>query len=238
MARQFWAGEDPLGKTIRFSPNGPDVEIVGVARDIKYYDLNESPIPYLYRPFGQADASDFIMIVRTDSDPARFIPALKSELNAIDANLTWEHAMDFADLRREVMLPARAMLATSSFFGVIALVITAIGIYGVISYSVNRRTAEIGVRIALGADRRSIQRMVVGDGLRLAVIGCLAGLLMAFGVTRFLSSQLFGVTATDPLTYFTITALMLLVAAAACFLPARRATQIPPTLALKGKMGT
>ena len=233
MARQFWPGENPVGKTVRFAAQGPEVEIVGVAQDIKYYDVREAPRPYIYRPAGQANPQWVILILRTDSDPDRVIPFLKSELAAVDPNLTWEHAMSFRELRREALMPERAMLITSGAFGAIALVITAIGLYGVISYSVNRRTSEIGVRMALGASRANILNMVIGDGLRLTAIGCFGGLLIAFGVTRFMSSQLFGITPTDPATFIAIVILMFVVALAACCIPARRATRIAPTAALK-----
>jgi putative ABC transport system permease protein len=232
MARQFWPGENALGKTVRFAAQGPDAEIVGIARDIKYYSLDEAPMPYVYRPFGQSVATPVLMI-RTQSEPDLLIPSLKSILASMDPDLTWEHAMDFATLRAEVLLPTRAMLAVSSTFGLIALVITAIGLFGVISYSVNRRTAEIGVRMALGAERSDILKMVIKDGFRLTATGTFLGLLTAFGATRFLSAQLFGITATDPLTFITIAVVMFAVSLAACFVPARRATRISPTLALK-----
>jgi macrolide transport system ATP-binding/permease protein len=234
MARQFWPAESPIGKMIRFDTRGPDVEIVGVARDIKYYDLRETPRPYIYRPFRQA-APDGppALIIRAVSDTAVVIAALKTQLRAMNPNLSWDHALDFTELRREAFAPARVMLATATVFGVIALVITAIGLYGIISYSVSRRTSEIGVRMALGARRADVLRMVIGEGIQLALIGTGLGLLLAFGLTRYLSSQLFGVTATDPFTYIATTAVVFVVAIAACYLPARRATRIAPTLALK-----
>jgi ABC-type antimicrobial peptide transport system permease subunit len=173
------------------------------------------------------------LIIRAVSVSGGVIAALQTVLNSMNPNLTWDYAVDFTELRREAFVPARAMLATATVFGVIALVITAIGLYGVISYSVNRRTSEIGVRIALGARRSDILRMVIRDGVRLAIIGSGLGLLLAFWLTRYLSSQLFGVTATDPFTYIATTVLVFAVAIAACYLPARRATRIAPTLALK-----
>ncbi len=234
MARQFWPGDAAVGKTVRFAPRGPDVEIVGVVRDIKYYDLLESPRPYIYRTFNQTVSGGGAgLIIRTTPNSKQMASVLKRELAAMDSNLAWDRIIDFSILRRSAFAPTQAMLAASSLFGAIALVITAIGLYGVISYSVNRRVAEIGVRIALGAHRADILRMVISEGLRFAFIGTVAGLLISLVVTRYLSAQLFGITPTDPATYIAITILVFAVAFAASYLPAQRATRIAPTLALK-----
>lgn len=232
MARRFWSGESAIGKTIRFSSDGPDVEIVGVVRDIKYYALTEDQRSYIYSPITQYNVGIASMIMRTDGDAARFDGLVKNELKAIDPTIAL-NAMSFVKLRKRALLLPRGMLAIAILFGAIATVLMAVGLYGVISYSVNRRIYEIGVRLALGAERRDILMMVIRQGLTLTAIGSAAGLILAAAVTRFLQAQLFGVATMDPLTYLTITFMMAFVAILACYVPARRATRIPPTIALK-----
>ncbi|HEX9760362.1 MAG TPA: FtsX-like permease family protein, partial [Candidatus Acidoferrales bacterium] len=225
-------GENPVGQTIQVT-GGPAAEIIGVARDIKYYTLGESPRPFIYLPLAQAYTPNAILHIRTSGDNEAVLRALPREAAALGPGVAVAPRMTFAELRRLPLFPVRAMALVSSAFGLVALALTIIGLYGLVSFTVTQRTREIGIRMALGAQRADVLRLVVGKGMTLVAIGVVLGVAGALGTTRFFSSQLFGVTATDPLTLAGVALLLGAVAGLACYLPARRAARTNPLTALR-----
>ncbi|MFN0124176.1 MAG: ABC transporter permease, partial [Blastocatellia bacterium] len=206
LARRFWPGERPLGKRFRFGgPGQPLLEIVGVAQDGKYAAVNEDPKPFVYRPLWQSALNPSSLLVRAETDPPQLIAAVRNELRQVDATLPVAGAKTLAGRLSFALLPARLAASALGGFGALALALAAIGLYGVMSYAVSRRTRELGIRIALGAQAGDILRLVTGQGMRLVLLGAGLGLVAALGLTRLLTSYLFGLSATDPLTYGGIT---------------------------------
>jgi putative ABC transport system permease protein len=235
-ARRFWPGEDPIGK--RFSQGGPQapmMEVVGVVEDGKYAGLNEEPQPYTCRPMLQSYVGTTNIIVRTDTDPQKLLPVIRNEVQQLDPNLPLSNARPLTERMALPLLPARVAASIFGSFGLLALILAAIGIYGVMSYTVSRRTHEIGIRVALGAQTRDVLRLIIGQGMLLAFIGVAIGLAVALLLGRLMKSLLFGLSAADPLTYIGVSALLVCVALLACYIPARRATKIDPMLALRNE---
>ena len=234
MAKKFWPGGDAVGRTL-IAPGDTTVEaeIVGVARDIKYYALGEEPRPYVYASAGMIYSPSAIMHVRAAGDPRRLSRAVRKEVEAVDGNVAVSEMATFAELRRVPLFAQRAMASVSGLFGLLALLLTSVGIYGQMAYSVAERTREIGIRLALGARRADIFRLVVRQGLLLAAAGIAAGLAASFALTRLLRGVLFGVGASDPATLASVSLLLAAVAFLACYLPARRATRVDPMVALR-----
>jgi predicted permease len=233
MAKRFWPGQDAVGQHVQMKRDGPPVEIIGVARDIKYYSLGEEPRPYVYGSFAQFYTSDLTVHLRTAGDPAASLQALRKEVERLDPNVAVTGLTTLAELRQGPLFASRAMATVAGLFGLLALLLTALGLYGALSYTVSQRRREIGVRVALGAQPADILKMIVGQGLALTLIGVGVGLAASFALTRFLSSQLFGVSATDPLTFGGISLLLAGVAILACYIPARRAAKVDPLVALR-----
>ena len=234
MARRFWPGENPIGK--RFSLGGTDapmIEVVGIAQDGKYAGLTEDPRSFVYRPIWQSYSGSSNLIVRSRTDPEPLLATLRGEIAALDPQLPISSAKTMVDHLNFPMLPARLAAILLGSFGLLALVLAAIGLYGVMSYTVSRRTREIGIRMALGADSRDVMSMVLKNGMTLAAAGVALGLAAAFALTRALTSLLYGVSATDALTFIVVAALLTGVALVACFVPARRATRVDPMVALR-----
>ena len=224
---------DALGKRVKTSPEGTLREIVGVAKDGKYWTVGEAPQPFVYYPLLQSYSSTTTLIVRTNSDAQSMIGAIRGEVQRLDANLPLYDVRTFTEHVGVSLFPARIAATLSSSFGVLALILSTIGIYGVVSYSVAQRTREIGIRMALGAQARDVLRLIAGRGMALALIGITIGIVMAFALTRFMESVLYGVSATDPMTFAVITLLLAFVALVACYIPARRATKVDPMVALR-----
>lgn len=232
-ARRFFAGEDPIGK--RFSlgrPEGTKTQVIGVVQDGKYAGLNEDPKPFVSRPVWQSDVGSTSVIVRTEDDPRRLIAAVRREVQEMDSHLPISSSTLVEKLSLP-MLPARIAASVLGGFGLLALALAAIGIYGVISYAVSTRTHEIGIRMALGAQKTDVLKLVLGQGMKLTLIGVAIGLSAALVLTRLMKSLLFGVSATDPMTFAVASLLLALVALLACYLPARRATRVDPMDALR-----
>jgi putative ABC transport system permease protein len=234
LASMLWNGEDPLGKRISVSgPKGPFLEVVGVARDGKYQSLGESPHAYVYQPVLQSYDSKMTLVIRTTGEPMSLAPAIREQIRAIDPNLPVSDVKTLRDQLNFSLFPSRVAALTLGGFGVLALFLAAIGIYGVVSYSVAQRTHEIGIRMALGAKELSVLRLVIRDGLFVVAVGLVAGLSLALVATRLVKSFLYGVAATDAITFLTVPIVFGVVAVVASYLPARRATKVDPLVALR-----
>ena len=234
-ARRFWPGQDPLGKRFsQGSPQSPLMQVIGVVEDGKYAGLNEEAQPYVCRPMVQAFAGSTTIVVRAATDPQKLLVVLRNEVQQLEPHMPIYSAL-MTEKMKVPLLPARAAALLFGIFGLLALALAAIGIYGVMSYAVSRRTHEIGIRMALGASASDVLRLAIGQGMILALIGVVIGLSVAVALTQSMKSFLFGVSATDPLTYIGVAALLVGVALLACYIPARRATRINPMVALRCK---
>jgi predicted permease len=232
LARQAWPGQSAVGKTIGIA-GGRSLRVVGVARPISYYSPGESPRPYIYVGGASDVPADVYMIVRSTTSANSIVGAVRQATRSIAPKLSARTIRTFSELRADALRPARSLLTVAAVFGILALALTLIGMYGVISYAVTRRTHEFGIYIALGARRSMVLSMVIREGLILAVVGIVAGVGCAIGCTRLLSGLLFGVAPTDPMTFAAIILLMAAAAVIACYLPARRATRVDPIIALR-----
>ncbi len=233
LARQFWPAGDAVGQNIQDGTNGPMVEIIGIARDIKYYTLAEEPRPYLYASAAQIYEGSMMVHIRTAGNPSSLTLVVRKEIESLDPNLALSGLTTLEELRQTPLFANRAMAIVSSLFGLLTLALSAVGIYGVISYSVRQRTHELGVRMALGAEASDVLKLILAQGLKLALIGIVIGLAAAFAMTRWMETLLFEVRPTDPLTFTVIAAVLTLVTLAACYIPARRATRVDPIIALR-----
>lgn len=233
-AHKYFPGEDPLGKHVDFMWDTKNwQEIVGVVGNVKHDALNLPSNPEIYVPFAQRPDASFTVTVRTHSDPVAMAGAVREQIAKADPNLPIAHLRTMDEVVSASIANERFTLFLLGAFALLALGLTVIGLYGVIAYTVSLRTREIGIRLALGARRSDVLRMVVGEALRLVAIGALAGLIAAFALTRFMSSLLFNVQPTDALTYASITAILGIVTLAASYAPARRATAVDPLVALR-----
>jgi putative ABC transport system permease protein len=235
MAKRFWGSENPIGKrlTLTFFPE-KSREVVGVVGDIKQDGLNiVDPIATLYLPRAQYPSSEMTLVARTASRSETLNAAIANVVHEIDKEQPVLDIVTMDDILADSLSHQRFNMLLLATFSGLALLLAAIGIYSVLAYSVRRRVREIGVRMALGAQRRDILGLILGQGAKLALIGAGIGIAGALALTRLMSSQLFGVTATDPITFISVSALIVLVALLACYIPARRATKVDPIVALR-----
>jgi predicted permease len=235
-ARLFGASENPIGKRFGFQPDKPsDVEIVGVAKDAKYGNLRDESPPTVYLPWSQElrGVGSVTFEVRTAGDPLTYVPATRQAVREVDPNLPVSSVRTQVELANESLRMERLFARLLSLFGLLALLLAAIGLYGVMAYSVTHRTREIGIRMALGAQRYDVLKLVLSQGMVLTIIGVAIGAGGAIGLTRLMKSLLFGVSATDPLTFISIALLLAGVALLASYVPARRATKVDPLVALR-----
>ena len=234
MARRTWPGEDPLGQRLRFDDglDAPVYEVVGVAADGKYRTLGEAPRPYLYTPYAQTGDFMLTLIVASNRE-GETLAAVRRLLDEVDPHLPIFEIKTLSEHLDIMLFAPRMGAALLAAMGLLGLLLASVGLYGVVAYSVARRTREIGVRLALGAGKGDVLGMVVREGMVLVAVGVVLGVGLALLVTRALQGFLYGITASDPLTYVAVSLFLLAVAWLANFLPARRATGIDPILALR-----
>jgi macrolide transport system ATP-binding/permease protein len=230
MARHFWPGQDPVGK--RFRHDRRLVEIVGLAKDSKYVRLNETPRDHLYLAFAQLPSPRMTLFLRTARSPSSLAAPIREEIRRTAPNLPVLNLMTMDESMAIARLPQRVAASVATTLGFSGLLLATVGIYGVVAYSVSQRRREIGLRMALGADRQAVIRLVVRQGVALAAAGVFAGALGALAVGRLLSGLLFGISPADPLTFSSIAVLLLVTAAMASLLPAQGAARIDPMAAL------
>lgn len=233
MARRFWPSQDPLTQSFKFFGTDASIQIVGVVTDSKLVTLGENSRPCVYLPLLQNYSTPVTLYVRTLGDPVAVLGTVRREMQTLEPNLPLGNASTMPEIIDQALWAPRITAVLLAIFGLLGLVLAAIGIYGILVYSVNQRSREIGIRMALGAQRRDILRLVVGEGMLLVIIGIALGLVASFVATRFIVNLLFGVSATDPIVFSIVALLLALVALFACYIPARKATKVDPLLALR-----
>jgi predicted permease len=231
MSRRFFPGESPLGK--RYRMEGDEIEVIGVVKDAKYRRLTEEPQPMAYYPYSQQNRYLGNFEVSYSGELGVVTAAVRRTIKEVNPNLPIFEVATLSEQVERSIVQQKLIARLSSLFGLLALLLAAVGLYGVISYSVTQRTREIGIRMALGAERRNVLRLVLGQGAKLAFVGALIGLVAAWALTRWIESLLFNVNATDPLTFVAIALLLMAVALLACYIPARRAAKVDPMVALR-----
>ncbi len=238
LAHRFFEGQNPIGKRVRWARDEQInwITIIGVAGDVKHFGLDSAEEPALYTPYPQSGRPWkrwMSLAVRSQGDAAAITQEVKSRVWKIDARIPLTKTLTMAEVMSASVEARRFNMLLLGIFAAVAMLLAAVGIYGVMAYAVTQRTHEIGVRIALGAKPRDVIGMVVGRGMRLTLIGAAAGLALSFALTRLMSTLLFGVGATDPLTFALVSLLLAGVAMLACYIPARRAAKVDPIVALR-----
>jgi putative ABC transport system permease protein len=238
MARKYFPGEDPIGKRIRIGDAEKEdswLTVVGIAGNVRHASTSEPAFPGLYTPYMQDRESwpRMALVLRTNTEPSALSAAVRKEILAIDPQQPVSNIQPMTQLMSESITRPRFITLLLGVLATIALALAVVGIYGLMSYGVIERTHEIGIRMALGAQRGDVLRMVVGHGLKLILAGLLIGVAGAFALTRLMTSLLFNVSAVDPLTFVAVSALLTLAALLACYIPARRATRVDPMVALR-----
>jgi len=233
LANRLWPGQDPIGRHLKFFGETWNVEVVGVARDCKYGTLGEDPQGYVYFALDQQMSLGAQLYVHTKGDPTQAISPVREAVKAIDSNLILRNATTMPTVLDNALSTPKMGAELLGGFGLLALLLASLGIYGVMSYSVAQRTNEMGIRIALGAKPGDILRLVLGQGVAVVAMGVVAGLALAAAATLSLKSLLFGMSTLDPITYAAVAAILLGTALLACFFPAHRATRVDPMVALR-----
>ena len=233
LAQRFWPGADPIGKRLRFESEPQSREVVGVARSGKYRTLGEAPRPFVYRSAAQTELRDRTVLVRASGAPGALLSALRREIRQLDEKMPVTALRPVEEGLGVTLLLPRMGAALFGLFGVLGMILAAVGLYGVMAYMVSQRTREIGIRVAVGAQPRDILRLVLGGGLKLTAAGVALGIVGAIGLTRAIGVLLYGIRPTDPITFIGVAVLLLGTAALACFVPARRAARTDPLIALR-----
>jgi putative ABC transport system permease protein len=233
---RYFPGDDPVGKRFTFGDanNNPQwISIVGVVRDTKRQGLDAPIRIESWMPYAQAPSAGMQIVIRTTGDSQTLVGAARKAVWSLDKDLPIQKIQTMERILDEGVAQRRLNMLLLGLFATIALIMAAVGIYGVMSYVVMQRTHEIGIRMALGAQMGDVTRLVVGQGMKLALLGVGAGLIATLALTRSMATLLFGVSAADPLTYVAIAVLLLAVALLACWIPARRTTKVDPVIALR-----
>jgi len=241
MAKQFWPQENAIGRRLTMGSNDRWITVVGVVADVHHRGLDVLPRPEMYRPhtqfrYGGPDAPavpTMTWVVRTAANPRAAASYTRAAIHAVDAKLGISDVATMEEVLADATSDRRLNMLLFALLGGLALVLATVGVYGVVAYSVTQRTHEIGVRMALGAQRSDVLRLVLGQGAKMALAGVAVGLVAALALTRLMANLLFAVGATDPLTFGAVAVLLTGVSQAACYIPARRAMQIDPLVALR-----
>ena len=243
-ARTYFPNQDPIGKHVNFTEFNVRAEIVGVVGHVKQYGLDTDPKGSIqaqfFYPFMQLPekimplvAKSVAVVLRTQGDPTAVMNQVRETVKEIDPRQVIYNVQTMDDVVATSYAARRLTMILLAAFAVLALALACVGIYGVISYFVGQRTQEIGIRMALGAQRNDILHLVLGEGAKMAMLGAVIGIAASLGLTRLMAKQLFGVSAHDPMTYASVALLLVLVALAACYVPARRAAQVDPMTSLR-----
>jgi putative ABC transport system permease protein len=233
LAKNFWPNEDPVGKQIQIPEDKITGTVVGVVGDAKQFQLNERQQPQIYYAFAQAPFIFATLVARTKVEPMSLANDVRAAVWSVDRDQPVWKVRTVESLLTTNVASQKFVMTLMAVFAGLALLLTALGLYGVMAYVVSQRTREIGIRMALGAQTRDVMRLVLRQGMGLALVGVALGLAAAFAATRAMQSLLFGVTATDPLTFSAVAGLLVAVALLACYIPARRATKVDPMEALR-----
>jgi len=234
LARTFFPGEDAIGKRIDFRWDTTGLqEIVGVVADVKHYALDTPVLPEVYVPFAQRPSRGTSLVIRYHTDPASLVGVVRQQIFELDKGQAVANVRTMEQIVSESVASRRLSMSLLAAFAVVALLLASMGLYGTLSYSVAQRTQEIGIRSAMGAQPGDIFKLVVGHGMKLTLAGIGFGLAGSLALTRVLSTFLFGVSATDPVTYAGVAALLVCIALLACYVPARRASKVDPIVALR-----
>ena len=231
--QRYYVGQSAVGKRVRTESEGPFLEIVGVVRTAKYRNLREAPLPFVYIPLAQEMQGDMTLLVRTASDPSSLRDNVRSVVLRVNQNIPLYSVKTISEQIEAALAADRMMALLIAVFGAAALLLASVGIYGVVAFAVAQRTHEIGIRMALGARSADVLRLVVREGMSMAVAGVVVGFVGALALTRLIGSLLFGVTSTDVPTFALVTLGLLLIALIACYVPALRATKVDPLKALR-----
>src|SRR5262247_1638424 len=237
-ARFFWPDEDPIGRTIRYDPNNP-IQIVGIVGDVRSQGAGRPALPAVYVPLAQSwaltEGRFSAFVIRTRGNPVDIAASARAAVASIDAGLPLADLRPLSEVVSTAIGQPRFTALVMSFFAIIAFFLAALGLYGILAYSVEQRVREIGVRVALGADKREIFRLIIGAGMRLALVGAAVGVPSALALTRLMGGMLSGVSSADPVTYIVVVGMLVISALLASYLPARRATRVDPIVALRAE---
>jgi predicted lysophospholipase L1 biosynthesis ABC-type transport system permease subunit len=232
--KTHWPGADPIGRRFRLrTPDGPEYQVIGVSADYKVETVGEEPTPYIHYALSQRSFTGQVFLARTAGDPVSLLQAMRREMVALEPNAVFLDSQTMTAQVDMALLPARLAAQTASLVGVVATLLAAIGLYGVIAYAVSRRTREIGIRMALGAAPGGVIGLVMKQGMAVAGAGVAAGVVIGYLAARAIASGLYGVSALDPLAWTTAVVTLLGSAALANYLPARRASLVDPSIALR-----
>jgi predicted permease len=234
LRRRYWPGETPLGESVEGIFAEP-ARIVGIVGDVRQTTLAEDPAPTIYVAQAQVPRRGMAFVLRTDSDPSALLPAVRAAVLSVDPDQPITELVTMSDVVRSASAQPRFFSLLLASFALLSLVLASCGIYGVVNHSVSRRVSEIGIRVALGAPRAGVVRLIVAGGMRPVLVGAGVGLVLSAAAARSLRGVLFGVSALDPVTFAGVPLLLVAVALAACWLPARRAVRIDPTQALRSE---
>ncbi len=233
MAAQYWPNQDPIGRRIRFDSDATARQIVGIVKTIKYQTIGEPPQPAIYVPLDQNYSEAMVLYVRSAGNPAAILPTVEREIRQFDRDVPLENAAPVVAVLDQSLWMMKLAAGLLGVFGALALALASIGLYGVMAYAVTQRQREIGLRMALGADRGAVLRLVLTEAGSLVVVGVAVGLGLSALASRGLSSLLFGLSPVDPTAFGGASALLVFVSVAAGYVPARRASRLDPMIALR-----